>query len=69
MLIFLTSQSNTTIRSQIASLGDSSLSSWVANSNFLVTLAFGPVFVSPARPAQHSRGSTCANNGYQIRAS
>lgn len=44
--MMLPSQSNTTIRAQIASLGDSALSSWVANSNFLVTLAFGPVFVS-----------------------
>ncbi|CAK7205296.1 hypothetical protein SEUCBS139899_008065 [Sporothrix eucalyptigena] len=37
---------NTIIRSQVADLGDSALSSWVANSNLLVTLAFGPVLGS-----------------------
>lgn len=48
LLTKLSFQSNTTIRSQIDSLGDASLSSWIANANFLVTLAFGPVFVSTA---------------------
>lgn len=38
-------QSNTTIRTQTADLGASNLSSWVSNAGFLLTLAFGPIFV------------------------
>jgi MFS family permease len=38
-----TTQTNTIIHFQVAALGEPSLAPWIANSNFLVTLAFGPV--------------------------
>ncbi|KAF3761988.1 MFS general substrate transporter [Cryphonectria parasitica EP155] len=40
----ISNTTNTVIRSEIASLGDSAASSWIANANFLLTLAFGPIF-------------------------
>lgn len=39
-------QTNTIIRFQIMSLGDANNASWIANANFLMTLAFGPVLGS-----------------------
>ncbi|PSR99136.1 major facilitator superfamily domain-containing protein [Coniella lustricola] len=40
----MSNTTNTVVRSQVSDLGDSALQSWIVNSNFLVTLAFGPVF-------------------------
>ncbi|KAJ0116963.1 hypothetical protein J7T55_003377 [Diaporthe amygdali] len=37
---------NTIIRFQVMSLGDAKNASWIANANFLMTLAFGPVLGS-----------------------
>lgn len=37
---------NTTIKFQVMTVGDSSLASWIANGNFLLTLTFGPIFGS-----------------------
>lgn len=42
----LCGQTNTIIRFQVISLGDAKDASWIANANFLVTLAFGPVLGS-----------------------
>jgi hypothetical protein len=46
----LTSQTNTTIKFQVATVArspaDAALASWIANGNFLVVLAAGPIFVS-----------------------
>lgn len=39
-------QTNTIIHFQVISLGDAKDASWIANANFLMTLAFGPVFGS-----------------------
>lgn len=43
-------QTNTTIKFQVATLArspaDAGLASWIANGNFLVVLAMGPIFVS-----------------------
>lgn len=43
-------QTNTTIKFQVATLAkspaDGSLAPWIANSNFLIVLAMGPIFVS-----------------------
>lgn len=39
-------QTNTIIHFQVKSLGDAQSASWIANANFLVTLAFGPVLGS-----------------------
>ena len=39
----LTNQVNTTIRYQVGTVGGVALASWIANSLFLLTLAFGPV--------------------------
>ena len=40
----LTNTTNTIIQFQVKDVGGSNLASWIANSNFLLTLAFGPVF-------------------------
>jgi hypothetical protein len=44
------SQTNTTIKFQVATVAkspaDAALASWIANGNFLVVLAMGPIFVS-----------------------
>ena len=37
---------NTVIKFQVMTVGDSSLASWIANGNFLLTLTFGPIFGS-----------------------
>jgi len=46
----LTSQTNTTIKFQVATVArssaDAALASWIANGNFIVVLAAGPIFVS-----------------------
>lgn len=42
----LGTQTNTIIRFQVMSLGDANNASWIANANFLMTLAFGPVLGS-----------------------
>ncbi|KAJ5610199.1 hypothetical protein N7510_006918 [Penicillium lagena] len=42
----ISNTTNTIIRFQLESLGDAALASWIANSNLLVTLAFGPVLGS-----------------------
>ena len=34
------------IRFQVATIGDASLASWIGNSGFLLTLCFGPIFMS-----------------------
>lgn len=45
-------QTNTTIKFQVATVArspaDAALASWIANGNFLVVLAAGPIFVSCA---------------------
>lgn len=46
LLTDLGGQTNTIIRFQVISLGDAKNASWIANANFLVTLAFGPVLGS-----------------------
>lgn len=49
VLKFLTglgNQTNTIIHFQVMSLGDAKNASWIANANFLMTLAFGPVLGS-----------------------
>ena len=41
----MTNTTNTTIKWQVATVrGDPALASWIANGNYLLTLAFGPVF-------------------------
>ncbi|GAM43429.1 hypothetical protein TCE0_050r18235 [Talaromyces pinophilus] len=42
----ITNTTSTIISFQVQALGGASLASWIANSNLLVTLAFGPVFGS-----------------------
>ncbi|KAJ5994663.1 hypothetical protein N7451_010387 [Penicillium sp. IBT 35674x] len=42
----ISNTTNTIIRFQVESLGNSALASWIANANLLVTLAFGPVLGS-----------------------
>ena len=42
----VTNTTNTTIKFQVMTVGDSSLASWIANGNFLITLSFAPIFGS-----------------------
>jgi hypothetical protein len=48
----VTNTTNTTIKFQVMTVGDPALASWIANGNFLVVVAFGPIFVSVPRPRQ-----------------
>lgn len=41
-----TNSSNTSIRFQVESVGGANLASWIGNASFLLTLTFGPIFVS-----------------------
>lgn len=50
-------QTNTIIQFQIQDLGNAGLQSWIANSNLLVTLAFGPVLVSSRISHLHKTSS------------
>jgi hypothetical protein len=54
----LTLQTNTTIKFQVATVArspaDAALASWIANGNFLVVLAAGPIFVSGTRSTWHN---------------
>ncbi len=45
----ITNTTNTTIKFQVMTVGDPALASWIANGNFLVVVAFGPIFVSIPR--------------------
>lgn len=44
----LSNTTNTVIKFQIQDVGGASVASWIANGNFLLTLAFGPIFGSLA---------------------
>ncbi|KAK6083339.1 siderophore iron transporter [Seiridium cupressi] len=61
----LANTTNTTIKFQVATLArspaDASLASWIANGNFLCSLALGPIFLTPDEGSLGDRVGSCVS--------